>query len=202
MLRHNPAQPQAHPQRPRCNSDFWHSHGVSLGCVNKSKKLHTMDSPRAKLTQCEPPNYGATRTRGSTPSSSSEKQHYADTSSTRSLSTCSSDDTRVDLEPQAPRKRTCSCHLDHVFQWALKILGVAAAIVFGVWAPVSYRLQAEGNRSGDESMAKLVGAVGELVRRVEGLEKWRALEVCGGEGFRVSYIILLSWFVACFRMVR
>lgn len=44
---------------------------------------------------------------------------------------------------------------DFLLDWSLKIIGLAAAIVFGIWAPISYSLTAQGNRQNDASQADL-----------------------------------------------
>lgn len=42
--------------------------------------------------------------------------------------------------------------------WAIKILGLAAAVVFGIWAPISYKATADGNSSSDAAQSSLVDA--------------------------------------------
>lgn len=88
--------------------------------------------------------------------------------------------------------------LETVFQWALKIMGVASAIVFGVWAPISYRLQQDGNKSNDQAQEKLVARVLDLIERVEDVERalrdisrLKAVEVCGSDQHKVRPQILL-----------
>src|SRR6187549_3486716 len=39
--------------------------------------------------------------------------------------------------------------------WALKVLGVASAILFGIWAPISYQATKSGNSDNDASQSEL-----------------------------------------------
>jgi hypothetical protein len=84
-----------------------------------------------------------------------------------------------------------------VLGWVLKITGVLAAVVFGIWAPVTYRLQIRGNASSDKSQEKMMKKLKEVVMRVEGVEqevemrmgglaRLRVWEFCEGKGRRVS----------------
>lgn len=88
---------------------------------------------------------------------------------------------------------------ESILHWTLKFLGVTSAVLFGVWAPISYRLQVAGNKSNDDAQDKLLERVEELVRRVEGVEealgalgRLRALEFCDTEGRKVSSIERLA----------
>jgi hypothetical protein len=76
--------------------------------------------------------------------------------------------------------------------WILKILALASAILFGIWAPVSYRLQDSGNKSSDEAQDRLmrkIDKLGEemedLKRQMSGLAALRALEFCDGDERKV-----------------
>jgi hypothetical protein len=40
---------------------------------------------------------------------------------------------------------------EFILDWTLKTLGVAAAIVFGIWAPISYQATADGNADNNAS---------------------------------------------------
>lgn len=45
------------------------------------------------------------------------------------------------------------------FTWALNVAALAAAIVFGIWAPLSYNVTLDGNRSNDASTSSMINAV-------------------------------------------
>jgi hypothetical protein len=51
---------------------------------------------------------------------------------------------------------------DFILDWALKILGVATAILFGIWAPISYKITADGNAGNDEAQASLMSAISSM----------------------------------------
>jgi hypothetical protein len=38
--------------------------------------------------------------------------------------------------------------IEFVLDWTIKIFGISAAVVFGVWAPLSYKATTDGNKSG------------------------------------------------------
>jgi hypothetical protein len=72
--------------------------------------------------------------------------------------------------------------------WILKVAGVAAAILFGIWAPVSYNAQSSGNASNDQSQARLISKVDRLADEIEtlqgvmeGIGALRAWEHCDNE---------------------
>ncbi|ORY10668.1 hypothetical protein BCR34DRAFT_345467 [Clohesyomyces aquaticus] len=44
---------------------------------------------------------------------------------------------------------------EFMLDWAFKILGVASAILFGVWAPISYQATKSGNADNDEAQKEL-----------------------------------------------
>ncbi|PSN68555.1 hypothetical protein BS50DRAFT_674943 [Corynespora cassiicola Philippines] len=45
---------------------------------------------------------------------------------------------------------------EFLLDWSLKILGVLAAVLFGIWAPISYNATAEGNDKNDAAQTELV----------------------------------------------
>lgn len=51
---------------------------------------------------------------------------------------------------------------DFYLDWVIKILGVAAAVTFGIWAPISYKITADGNAGNDEAQASLMSEIGSL----------------------------------------
>lgn len=46
--------------------------------------------------------------------------------------------------------------------WAIKILGLAAAVLFGIWVPISYKATADGNSSSDAAQTSLMDAQASL----------------------------------------
>ncbi|KAF2476746.1 uncharacterized protein BDR25DRAFT_339645 [Lindgomyces ingoldianus] len=78
---------------------------------------------------------------------------------------------------------------EHFIDWAIKVVGVAAAVLFGIWAPVSYRAQMSGNASNDDAqerlvdqMEKLAGEVERLGRKMEEVAALRGWEFCEAKG--------------------
>ncbi|KAJ4383997.1 hypothetical protein N0V86_000841 [Didymella sp. IMI 355093] len=61
-----------------------------------------------------------------------------------------------------PKPHLLSERNDFILDWALKILGVAAAILFGIWAPISYKITADGNAGNDEAQASLMSAISSM----------------------------------------
>ncbi|KAF1933883.1 uncharacterized protein M421DRAFT_414934 [Didymella exigua CBS 183.55] len=51
---------------------------------------------------------------------------------------------------------------DFYLDWAIKILGVAAAVTFGIWAPISYKITADGNNGNDKAQASLMSAISSM----------------------------------------
>lgn len=49
-----------------------------------------------------------------------------------------------------------------ILDWGVKILGLAAAVVFGVWAPISYKATADGNNSSDSASYQASTAMASL----------------------------------------
>ncbi len=49
--------------------------------------------------------------------------------------------------------------INFVIQWTCGILAAAAAIVFGIWAPLSYEATASGNHSNDAAQSSMVDAL-------------------------------------------
>lgn len=132
---------------------------------------------KSKTAHYQPPSYASTlsRTHAHTLSNATnEKSETIDHNDNKTLVT---------------RQRR-SFAIGYFIDWALKILGAFSAIVFGVWAPVSYHLQVLGNKSSDEAQDKLVAKIEDLVREVRAL---RAAEVCKGDDGKVSDVLHFPW---------
>jgi hypothetical protein len=91
------------------------------------------------------------------------------------------------VKPTACESRSISS-TELAADWLLKVLAVASAILFGIWAPISYRLQDAGNKNSDEAQDRLMKKIdklgeemGELKRDMSGLAALRAFEFCTGE---------------------
>jgi len=52
--------------------------------------------------------------------------------------------------------------INFIIQWTCGILAVAAAIVFGIWAPLSYEATASGNRSNDAAQSSMFDALSRM----------------------------------------
>ncbi|KAF2255140.1 hypothetical protein BU26DRAFT_547169 [Trematosphaeria pertusa] len=51
---------------------------------------------------------------------------------------------------------------EFLLDWSLKVLGVASAILFGIWAPISYKATANGNADNNASQDSLVSRLDEM----------------------------------------
>ncbi|KAH7119888.1 hypothetical protein B0J11DRAFT_570299 [Dendryphion nanum] len=60
------------------------------------------------------------------------------------------------LPPSQVRPLTGSPYLDSILDWSLKVLGVAAAVLFGIWAPISYKAANDGNKANDETQQEMI----------------------------------------------
>ncbi|KAH7402909.1 hypothetical protein BKA66DRAFT_604424 [Pyrenochaeta sp. MPI-SDFR-AT-0127] len=70
---------------------------------------------------------------------------------------------------------------EHLFDWTLRITGAVCAILFGVWAPLSYQLQKSGNQSNDEETRRLAKEVERLSMQVQMISTLRVFEFCDAE---------------------
>lgn len=112
--------------------------------------------------------------------------------------------TAADIDDNAPQiTRTFSCTSrilstkEYFLDWAFKFLGIIATIIFGIYAPVSYNAQTNGNASNDEAQAKLVEKMDSLREDVEYLKMQedvvgalKAWEFCEKHAKMVSTILL------------
>ncbi|KAH7402905.1 hypothetical protein BKA66DRAFT_436291 [Pyrenochaeta sp. MPI-SDFR-AT-0127] len=100
---------------------------------------------------------------------------------------------QTDGIPDIERTPTCQSRvvspIESAFDWVLKVLAVTSAILFGIWAPISYRLQDLGNRSNDDVQERLVRKIDTMAKEIEGLKTQmnglamlRAYEFCRGDG--------------------
>ena len=152
-----------------------------------SNLMGTMDRSRLNLPQHRIPTYEATLSRTSSTSTlTNEKQQLRHTDSVSEKHTIG-----IGAITGEEKVRPTAV-IETIFQWALKIIGVASAIVFGVWAPISYRLQQDGNRSNDETQEVLISRMTDLIERVDDLErslreigKLKAMEVCSNDEHKV-----------------
>ena len=51
---------------------------------------------------------------------------------------------------------------DFYLDWAIKRLGVAAAVTFGIWVPISYKITADGNAGNDEAQDSLISEISSM----------------------------------------
>ncbi|KAH6613833.1 hypothetical protein C7974DRAFT_417585 [Boeremia exigua] len=56
---------------------------------------------------------------------------------------------------------------DVYLDWAIKILSVAAAVTFGIWAPISYKITADGNSGNDKAQASLMSEISSMRAEAE-----------------------------------
>ncbi|KAF2192134.1 hypothetical protein K469DRAFT_306179 [Zopfia rhizophila CBS 207.26] len=105
--------------------------------------------------------------------------------------------TVVDEEAPSVVLRSFSCQsrpispIEFLLDWTLKILGVVSAILFGIWAPVSYRATTNGNLSNDEAQDQVIARLEYIAQEMQDLKKrmnsfggLRAWEFCEAEGRR------------------
>lgn len=76
------------------------------------------------------------------------------------------------ISPRIPNRVT------YLLDWTLKFIGASCALLFGILAPLSYRLQSEGNKGNDEKMKKLRNEVREVNIQLRAIGVLIALEVC------------------------
>ena len=63
--------------------------------------------------------------------------------------------------PSSPSSYTTPKWVDALlfwFDWGIKVLSVAAAVVFGIWAPLSYQAANNASASGDAAQSSIIGA--------------------------------------------
>jgi hypothetical protein len=68
----------------------------------------------------------------------------------------------VSREPAEASARTgprLSSGLKFILTWTVGVLGVAAAIIFGIWAPLSYDATVQSNRESDQAQSSMLSAV-------------------------------------------
>lgn len=61
--------------------------------------------------------------------------------------------THIDKEEESGKR------VEKFFKWAFNVAVLAAAIVFGIWAPLSYNVTLDGNSSNDASSSSMLSAV-------------------------------------------
>ncbi|KAF2632793.1 hypothetical protein BU25DRAFT_82689 [Macroventuria anomochaeta] len=67
------------------------------------------------------------------------------------------------FNPSEPDKPHLISHQkDFFLDWTLKILGVACAILFGIWAPISFKLASDGNKENDASQKAVFSQLGDM----------------------------------------
>jgi hypothetical protein len=59
---------------------------------------------------------------------------------------------------------------DFLLDWTLKILGVASAILFGIWAPISFKLTADGNAGNDAAQTSLMSVQTSMMSEMSSLK--------------------------------
>lgn len=70
-----------------------------------------------------------------------------------------------DAESATPAKTyLLSQRNDFLLDWTMKILGVASAVLFGIWAPISYKVTADGNAGNDDAQKSLMSEISEIRR--------------------------------------
>ena len=105
----------------------------------------------------------------------------------KSVTMESTDSRQSDDIPPVERTLTCQSRIvsptEFMFDWILKVVAVLSAILFGIWAPVSYRLQDSGNKSSDEAQDRLVQKMDKMGQEIEGLKaQMNSLAVLRGMG--------------------
>jgi hypothetical protein len=65
----------------------------------------------------------------------------------------------VSIKPELEEKESrLSNGLKFFLSWGIGVFGVAAAIVFGIWAPISYKATIQGNRNSDSAQSSMISA--------------------------------------------
>ena len=71
-----------------------------------------------------------------------------------------------------PPRREC------LLDWAVKLFGVAAAVLFGIWAPLSYGSDNVFQEQQTARLKELIHAIEALEQRMEYEGALRAYEIC------------------------
>jgi hypothetical protein len=61
-------------------------------------------------------------------------------------------------ERAASNSDVAAVTLENSLEWALKVLGFAAACIFGAWAPLSYKAALDGNSGNDAGQSSMISA--------------------------------------------
>jgi hypothetical protein len=90
--------------------------------------------------------------------------------------------TLVDDDKSSTSPVTCTHRISslpsYLLDWTLKLIGAACAIVFGVWAPLSYKLQKDGNKGNDKAQEDLKREIEALGIQLKLLASLKAYEFC------------------------
>ena len=70
------------------------------------------------------------------------------------------------LHSYVPDKPALISHQkDFFLDWTLKILGLACAILFGIWAPISFKLTSDSNKENDEAQQAMAAQLGMMQKQ-------------------------------------
>ena len=70
------------------------------------------------------------------------------------------------LHSSVPDKPALISHQkDFFLDWTLKILGLACAILFGIWAPISFKLTSDSNRESDQTQKAMFEQLGDMQKQ-------------------------------------
>lgn len=89
--------------------------------------------------------------------------------------------------------------MEFAFDWILKVLAVTSAILFGIWAPISYRLQDLGNKTNDDAQERLLQKVDIMGKEINSLKTQmnelamlRAYELCTSDAGQVRLLLVYA----------
>lgn len=129
--------------------------------------------------------------------------------------------------PNLPSSPTAPTWVDTLLfwiDWGIKVLGVAAAVVFGIWAPLSYEAANNASASGDSVQSSILSiasvansqasnafsvqssvaarqsaALGNIERRIDAIGQLLLLEFCLGNTVRETCILCGSKINSCYK---
>jgi hypothetical protein len=166
LLRHRHPNTQPQPGKTSC-----------LPLVNLQARIASPPPNMSRTTvrkACELPRFH-TRDRS--------KSHDHDTDMLRRIQVCS-DRERDSEQPHYFIVQRADSMLERSVDWSLKVIGALCALIFGVWAPLAYQLQREGNAGDDaaqQDTKELKEEVASLSAQLRMLGMLRAWEVCQGD---------------------
>jgi hypothetical protein len=105
--------------------------------------------------------------------------HFNSTSPSTPPAFIRTNSTSTLVDDNRPEDRVrCNNRAEYILDWALKLVCATCAVLFGIWAPVSYQLQKDGNKSNDVAQEDLRREVSALNAQLKLLGALTAIKIC------------------------